>query len=118
MNNVLKMLAKKARDRLKTAGELGTTKQNSTAYLSATNSYSVVANIRNIEDDPLFFKIKKLLEKCENEIIVNPIYHIIDKNFYNSLDSVEKERYMLKITKRYNLIKDYILKEKENQIFE
>ena len=108
MDNVLKMLAKKARNRLKTAGEISSYK-NSTAYLSASSSYSVVANIRSIEDDPLFLKVKRVLEKCENEIVLNPIYQVMDKSYYNSLSQVDKEKYLLKLTKRYNVIKDYIL---------
>lgn len=108
MNNILKMLAKKARNRLKTAGEISNNK-NSTAYLSASNSYCVVANIQSIEEDPLFAKVKRVLEKSKNEIVLNPIYQIMDKNYYNSLGATEKEKYLLKLTKRYNVIKDYIL---------
>ena len=64
MNTSLKSLAKKARNRLKTAGEYSANSDVSTAYLSASSSYIMVANIRKIEDDPLFNKVKRILLKC------------------------------------------------------
>lgn len=114
MNTTLKQLAKKARNRLKTAGEYSADKDK-TAYLSATSSYIMVANIRRIEDDPLFGKIKKVLEKSQTELVINPLSHIIDNRYFNSLTGEEKEKYILKITRRFNAIKDYII---ENNLLE
>lgn len=108
MNTTLKQLAKRARNRLKTAGEYSADKDK-TAYLSATSSYIMVANIRRIEDDPLFGKIKKVLEKSRADLVINPLSHLIDNRYFNSLTSEEKEKYILKLTKRFNAIKDYIL---------
>ena len=107
MNSMLKMLAKKAKDRLITAGEYSNTKTSSIG-LSATPSYMLVANIRSIEDDPLFPKVKRVIEKSKEEIVMNPISLIIDKKYYNSLDDCQKEKYILKISKKYNAIKDYL----------
>lgn len=106
MNNSLKRLAKEARERLKTAGEYANTKS---AYLAGNASYVVVANIRKIEDDPIFLKVKKILEKEKEEIIVNPISLLIDKKVFFELNGYQRERYMLKLSKKFNTIKDYIL---------
>ncbi len=108
MNTTLKQLAKRARNRLKTAGEYSVDKDK-TAYLSATSSYIMVANIRKIEDDPLFGKIKKILEKSQTELVINPLSHIIDNRYFSSLNSEDKEKYILKLTKKFNTIKDYII---------
>lgn len=109
MSTTLKQLAKKARSRLKTAGEYTNNAGDKTAYLSACTSYMVVASIRKIEDDPLFYKVKRVLEKGQEEVVLNPINQIMDGKYYSSLDSSEKERYILKLTKKYNTIRDYIL---------
>ena len=109
MNTSLKQLAKRARNRLKTAGEYSAGKDTTTAYLSASSSYIMVANIRKIEDDPLFNKVKRILEKSVNELVINPLSQLIDNKQFSKLSGEDKERYILKLTKRFNLIKDYIL---------
>lgn len=108
MNSMLKMLAKKAKNRLKTAGEYSSSNKTNSIGLSASPSYMLVANIRKIEDDPLFSKIKRVVERSKEEIIINPISLIIDKKYYSSLDEMQKEKYILKISKKYNTIKDYL----------
>lgn len=109
MNTSLKQLAKRARSRLKTAGEYSTAENTTTAYLSAPSSYIMVANIRKIEDDPLFNKVKRLLEKSATELVINPLSHLIDSKVFKKLSDEDRERYMLKLTKRFNTIRDYIL---------
>ena len=104
----LKLLAKRARDRLKTAGEYSA-KAEKTAYLAATSSYIMVANIRKIEDDPLFAKVKRLMEKSSTELVINPLSYLIDNKVYKTLSGQERERYMLKLSKKYNTIKEYIV---------
>lgn len=106
MNNSLKLLAKEARERLKTAGEYAG--KPTTSYLSASSSYMVVANIRKIEDDPLFAKVKRVLERSRDEIVANPISYVVDKKLLLTMNYDERERYLLKISKKFNEIKDYI----------
>ena len=84
MDTSLKQLAKRARNRLKTAAEYSAS-QETTAYLSASSSYMVVANIRKIEDDPLYNKIKRILEKSATELVTNPLAQLIDNKFYKNL---------------------------------
>jgi len=109
MKETLKLLAKRARERLKTAGEI-TQKTTTTAYLSAETSYMTVASMKRIEDDPLFLKVKRIMEKEKDEIIINPISHVLDKKFMMTLSSCDREKYVLKTTKKFNEIKSYILK--------
>ena len=109
MNTSLKQLAKNARNRLKTAGEYSAVQDTTTAYLSASSSYIMVANIRKIEDDPLFNKVKRILERSAEELIINPLALLIDAKQYKKMNDTEKERYMLKLTKRFNTIKEYII---------
>lgn len=106
-SSALKLLAQKAKKRLSTAGQIG--KKNNTkttfAYLSQ-GKYAIVASKQKIEEDPLFEKVRKLTEKGD---IINPLAELTDKELFKSLNELEKERYMIDISKRYNKIKDYFL---------
>jgi len=50
------------------------------------------------------------MEKEKDEIIINPISHVLDKKFMMTLSSCDREKYVLKTTKKFNEIKSYILK--------
>ena len=112
-NTALKLLAQKAKKRLSTAGQ-NISKENSSnekstfAYLSQ-GTYAIVASKQSIEDDPLFEKTKKLLEQ---ENVCNPLAKLTDYEIFNNLSQTEKEKYIIDISKRYNEIKDYFLKNK------
>lgn len=107
-SSALKLLAQKAKKRLSTAGQnlTNTPEKSTTAYLSQS-SYAIVANKQRIEEDPLFEKVKKLMEK---EDILNPLAELTDYEVFNNLSSLEKEKYIIDISKRYNEIKSYFLK--------
>ena len=107
-NNTLKLLAQKAKKRLSTAGQTISQKQ-STAYLSQS-SYAIVASLQDIKEDPLFDKVKKLLER---EDIFNPIAELTDHKIFDKLSQIEKERYVIDISKRYNELKNYLQKNKQ-----
>ncbi len=112
-SSVLKMLAQKAKKRLSTAGQTitkSTSEKTTTSYLSQS-TYMVVANKQKIEEDPLFEKVKKLLEK---EDILNPLAYLTDYEIFNSLSQIEKEKYIIDISKRYNEIKSYFLNSQTN----
>ncbi len=113
-NSALKMLAQKAKKRLRTAGQNITTNENEktkSAYLSQA-SYAIVASKQTIEEDPLFEKVKKLMSK---EDVFNPLAELTDYAVFNKLSSVEKEKYIMDISKRYNEIKDYFLSHPQNE---
>ncbi len=109
-NSSLKLLAKRARGRLRMAAK--TKPEPNMACLSAPGSYMLVASIRNIEDDPLYAKVKKIAERNKNEIIINPIAQLMDSAACSNMTPQARERYVLKLTKRYNEIYNYIMSEK------
>ena len=105
-NSALKMLAQKAKKRLSTAGQnysKNISEKTTKAYLS-WSTYKVVASKQKIEEDPLFDKVKKIMEKGD---ITNPLSELTDQNYFNTLNSADKEKYILDISKRYNTIKEY-----------
>ena len=104
-NNSLKQLAQKAKKRLSTAGQTINQKQKA-AYLSQT-TYAIVASHQDLQEDPLYDKVKKLLQK---EDIFNPIAELTDYKIFNNLSSVEKEKYVIDISNRYKNIKEYLSK--------
>lgn len=106
-NNTLKQLALKAKKRLSTVGQTISQKQT-TAYLSQT-TYALVANLQDIKDDPLYEKVKKLLSRDD---LFNPIAELTDYKVFNKLSQPEKERYVIDISKRYNELKEYFMKNK------
>lgn len=110
-NSALKLLAQKAKKRLSTAGKINEKSAKITfAYLSQ-GSYAIVASKQKLEDDPIFEKVKKLLEKNE---ITSPLAELTDKEVFKNLSDLEKERYIIDLSKRYNKIKDYFLSHAEN----
>lgn len=114
-SNTLKLLAQKAKKRLSTAGQSiqnNETEKTKTTYLSGAK-YQVVANKQTIEDDPLFEKVKKLLEKEETFC---PLAELTNQAVFDKLSSQEKERYIIEISKKYNEIKNYFLKEQNKNI--
>lgn len=104
-SNILKQLAQKAKKRLSTAGQTISQKQT-TACLSST-TYALVANLQDIKDDPLYEKVKRLIERDD---VFNPIAELTDHKVYDHLSEVEKERYIIDISKRYVELKDYFMK--------
>ena len=104
-NNTLKLLAQKAKKRLSTAGQTISQKQT-TAYLSQS-TYAIVANLQDIKEDPLFAKVKKILERDD---VFNPIAELTDHKVFDNLSQIEKERYIIDLSKRYNELREYLLK--------
>ena len=104
-NNALKQLALKAKKRLSTVGQTISGKQTS-ACLSQT-TYAIVANLQDIKEDPLYEKVKKLMSRDD---IFNPIAELTDHKVFDKLSSLEKEKYVINISKRYNELREYFLK--------
>lgn len=106
-NNTLKLMAQKAKKRLSSAGHTITTNSEKVtkAYLSQ-QTYAIVANRQSIEDDPLFEKVKKIMQKGD---ITNPLAELTDYSVFNNLSSADREKYIIDISKRYNKIRDYFL---------
>ena len=97
-----KSLAKRAKNRLSAAVE---TKEKTTSKaLSVRDSYYISAGkLKPVEEDPLYPKIKKMLEA--NSDTFSPIGKLIDHSIFDSLSDIEKDRYLLDLSRRYRLIK-------------
>ena len=104
-NNTLKLLAQKAKKRLSTVGQTISQKQT-TAYLSQS-SYAIVANLQDIKEDPLYEKVRKLMSRDD---IFNPIAELTDNKLFSTLSDLEKEKYVINLSKRYNELREYFLK--------
>ena len=104
-SNTLKQLAQKAKKRLSTVGQTINQKQT-TAYLSQT-TYAIVANLQDIKEDPLYDKVKKLMAR---EDVFNPIAELTDDKLFSKLSDLEKEKYIINLSKRYVELKEYFLK--------
>ncbi|MBQ8451541.1 MAG: hypothetical protein IJ538_02055 [Clostridia bacterium] len=110
-SSALKLLAQKAKKRLASAGKTNEQieEKQTHAYLSPT-TYKIVAGKQKIEDDPLYDKVKKILDTNPDKI--NPLHDLTDKKFFDSLTQTEKEMYIIDISKRYNRIREYYLSNK------
>ena len=109
MKSDLKLLAQKAKNRLKIVGEATNNSSNPTKSMALSHhEYAIIATRIRVEDDPLFNKVSKMLAKDPD--ITNPIGELINKNEYNLLTEAGKQRYILNLAKRYNKIKEKIPK--------
>lgn len=116
----LRTLAQKAKNRLKAISndnnqneEYSKPKTYSEACLSARLQYAIISSQKKIQDDPLYNKVKRMLTK--NLDVINPLSQIIEHDIYDSLNQSQKEKYMLKLSKRYIDIKNQVLKDIEEE---
>lgn len=65
---------------------------------------------QNNEEDLLYERVVTLLSS--DDVVLNPIKSLIDHAEYDNLSESEKECYILKLTERYNEIKQKYDKEK------
>ena len=96
-----KNLAKKAKDRLTMTSK--TQEKVTSRALSVQNSYYISSRMISASSDPLYAKVKKMLEA--NPDISSPIGKLIEKEVYDTLNAENRDRYLLDLTKRYNAMK-------------
>lgn len=115
MSNSIRALAQKAKNRLRAMNKSEEIEPHtphtpySHACLSAKLQYAIISSQKQITDDPLYGKIKKMLTKDIDTI--NPLSQIIEHDIYDDLSSEGKEKYMFKLSKRYSTIKEHIIEE-------
>lgn len=117
MNNNLKDMASKAKERLKrglyTNAEKTKAKNamninsyfiknlNSFKKLSGTAEFKII----NDDIDPKFVsKVYAILNSSEE--IFNPIGRLIDNSIYSTLNDIQKQFYVLSVVDKYNKIKN------------
>lgn len=116
-NNQLRMLANLARERMLNGGyddpvavkNYNNRKVSSYFIKNAQAMRKMSAKtefvtIKNDEDIQFIKKVVGMLE--ENNDIYNPLGVLADKKYLNSLNETEKQFYMLKLSDKYNKIKD------------
>ena len=72
-------------------------------YVSKNPDISI-SIIENDKDEEFKNKVFDLLNN--NEDVINPIYKLIDKNTFDSMTELEKERTILEISERYVSLKN------------
>lgn len=113
-SNELKNLALIAKQRLKNANYNNKSKitynnknsyfiKNVTAMKKLSGNCEFVT-ITDVEDLQFLKKVYSMLSNSEE--IYNPIGRLIDKDYYNTLNDVEKQIYVLKIADKYTLAKE------------
>ncbi len=109
MSESLHNLAKAAKNRIRSGyhkdGFLNKELLSETAA-SIDNSSD---NVSVVQDDGFYLRVCNILNN--NIDISNPIGKLIDKNYYDNLESGEKERYILKLSAKYIACKNRFLKE-------
>ena len=114
-NNELKFLANLAKQRLMNKDyslEIKNNKNKASSYflqnaralkrLKAETNY---VKINNKEDVEFVENVKRLIEAdC-----YNPLGELCDKEYFSTLNSFEKEFYILNLSEKYNRIKDKLL---------
>ncbi len=113
--NTLKSLAQKAKNRLKSvglnAGRFATAERAENVIKRCAVSYKMASFEKELEDDKLYVKVKNMLDKnIDNPY---PLKELIDNNLYENLSAIEKEKYILGLSKRYNLLREKYLKEQK-----
>lgn len=109
---MLKMIAKQAKDRLSSKTECTSkTKYNKNFILE--NLKPQVQTKIIFEDEKLDEKIKEVIQKDS----ICPLNEIIDFSYYKTLSNEQKERYFFSIAEKYKKVKDSLENEKIRQVF-
>lgn len=106
-NNNLKLLAQKAKNRLKTVGQTLEKESPNKVVALSSQRYAIIATQVKIEDDPLFNKVSRILTK--NPDCYNPLGELIDHKVFDSLTESAKQKYVLNLSFRFNKIKEKLL---------
>jgi hypothetical protein len=64
------------------------------------------------DEDVMYSKVCKILDSEES--VTNVIGYLMDKDYYNSADSDERARYVLRLSKLYVRMKERYMLEKRN----
>ena len=119
-NNQLKMLANLAKQRLlnkeyQTPEPKSIFNKNASSYflknakaLKKLTAQTEFVIINEKEDEKFIKKVHSILES--SECTFNVLSKLIDKDYYKSLNEIEKQQYMLNISDKYNKVKDEYFK--------
>ena len=113
-DDMLKMLARQAKNRLRGGSNLSGVeyKRNFKVIYNDSETIKNVI-ISNKEDENLYKKVVGLLDSNEE---INVVSHIIDKKYMNSLDEMAKQRYFLTMLDKYRKFKQRYEAEKHKDV--
>ena len=114
-SNELKFLANLAKQRLmnKDYQSPQTTARNKASNYFIQNALALkklkaetnYVTIKDQEDIEFIEKVRSLI----NEDCYNPFGKLCDKEYFNTLDAIEKEFYILNLSEKYNKVKNELL---------
>ena len=76
---------------------------HSAAIIKIYNDYVDVQNFAN--------RVRALLDK--NEDIVNPLYALADAEVFDSLNEVQRQKYIFDLSEKYNRVREAYIREKQ-----
>lgn len=102
-NSALKLLAQKAKNRLRTAlSNIEKSPQIKRAGLTS-REYAIMATRVKIEDDPIYNKVVKILSRDPDTY--RPLGELIEHDIFDNLNEAEKQKYILNLSSRFKAIK-------------
>lgn len=109
-SSIIRQLAKSAKQRLKNSNYRGqdvNVRSNVTQFVrpkvSLTNNNIIIKTIDCNEDQEFCKKVHHLLGQEE---IINPLSYLLDKEYMNSLNDFERQRYIFELSEKYNKVKE------------
>ena len=71
----------------------------------------IYSSDNDTKDNEMYHKVCKLLRN--NDFTLNPIGQLIDHNEYDRLNTAEKQNYIIKLTDKYNEMRERYEREKQ-----
>lgn len=114
MENDLKKLALLAKQRMR-SGNYSDAEKNVVSYRASDYFYQNAMILKRGKIKAEFVTIELSDEKFErkvmnmissNDLLCNPIGKLVDKAYFNTLDDVQKQSYILSLSEKYNRIKE------------
>lgn len=102
-NSALKLLAQKAKNRLKTASNNLEAMPSIKRAGLTSREYAIIATRVKVEDDPIYNKVIKILTKDPDTY--RPLGELIEHDIYDNLPESDKQKYILNLSSRFKAIK-------------
>lgn len=75
--------------------------------------YNITVSRSASQDEQLYEKVRVILDS--EELVINPIARLIDKNEYDKMDNEAKQRYVLELSKKFRELKERYNRERMNK---
>ncbi|MBE5731335.1 MAG: hypothetical protein E7350_05275 [Clostridiales bacterium] len=103
------------RDREKLISEVGSTYENQRLISDYQREkykreFNITVSKHASKDEELYQKVRKILDS--DELVVNPISQLIDKEEYEGMDTEARQRYVLELSAKFRELKERYYREK------